>query len=147
MPGRRDLCGARLGTSFEAKRWLTIDPCGFCGLSLSISAHVFAFVVITSHLIAGSLAATAIFLLLYTPSVLLALASLYSAFTTDPGAVPLGARPLVTVKRASSGEIIQTKSSGRALRRCHKCNDNYKPNRAHHDSVTGRCIVKFDHFW
>lgn len=35
----------------------------------------------------------------------------------------------------------------RGIRRCRKCNDNYKPPRAHHDSVTGRCIVKFDHFW
>lgn len=34
----------------------------------------------------------------------------------------------------------------RSIRRCHKCQDNYKPPRAHHDSVTGRCIVKFDHF-
>jgi palmitoyltransferase len=147
MGGRKDWCGARLGTSFEARRWLALDPCGFCGITLSVSAHAFAFGVIVCNLIAGSLAAIAIFLLLYTPSVLLALVSLFMAFTTDPGAVPLGARPLVTVKRAASGEIVTTKSSGRALRRCHKCNDNYKPNRAHHDSVTGRCIVKFDHFW
>lgn len=119
--------------------------------------------------------ATAVFLLLYTPSVILALWSLFMAYTSDPGAVPLGARPLVTVKRAEfmtenstgasgssgSGDGINndgvssinappppppTRRPQRALRRCHKCNDNYKPNRAHHDSVTGRCIVKFDHF-
>jgi hypothetical protein len=35
---------------------------------------------------------------------------------------------------------------GRGIRRCRKCQNNYKPPRAHHDSVTGRCIVKFDHF-
>lgn len=34
----------------------------------------------------------------------------------------------------------------RGVRRCRKCNDNFKPPRAHHDSVTGRCIVKLDHF-
>ncbi|KAL3919742.1 MAG: hypothetical protein SGILL_003602 [Bacillariaceae sp.] len=147
MPGRKDLCGARVGTSFEARRWLALDPCGFCGLCLSITAHAFAFVTIVWHLLEGSLAATAIFLLLYTPSTILALASLFMAFTTDPGSVPLGARPLVTVKRAPSGEMVpSTSNRTRALRRCHKCNDNYKPNRAHHDSVTGRCIVKFDHF-
>lgn len=56
---------------------------------------------------------------------------------TDPGAVPMGARPLITVRRAPSGELRDT-TSNRAIRRCHKCNDNYKPNRAHHDSVTGR---------
>ena len=148
MGGRRDLCGGRLGTSFEAHRWLALDPCGFLGISLSFSAHAFAFGVVVSHLIAGSLVAIAVFLLLYTPSVLLAVSSLFMAWTTDPGAVPLGARPLITVKRASSGEIIPSEGrSNRALRRCHKCNDNFKPSRAHHDSVTGRCIVKFDHFW
>ena len=63
----------------------------------------------------------------------------------------MGARPLVTVRRATSaagdggiGGITNNRS--RALRRCPKCNDNFKPGRAHHDSVTGRCIVKFDHF-
>lgn len=147
MGGRKDLCGARFGTSFEARRWLSLDACGFLGISLSFSAHAFAFVVIASHLIAGSLLATAVFVLLYTPSVILAVASLYMAWTTNPGAVPLGARPLVTVKRAASGEIMPSDGRRiRALRRCPKCNDNFKPARAHHDSVTGRCIVKFDHF-
>ncbi|KAG7339079.1 DHHC palmitoyltransferase [Nitzschia inconspicua] len=147
MGGRKDLCGARLGTSFEARRWLSLDPCGFLGISMSFSAHAFAFTVIAWHLIAGSLVATAVFVLLYVPSVVLAITSLFMAWTTDPGAVPLGARPLVTVKRAASGELMATQGQrNRALRRCHKCNDNFKPNRAHHDSVTGRCIVKFDHF-
>lgn len=59
----------------------------------------------------------------------------------------MGARPLVTVKRASSDSSGGVKNNRtRALRRCHKCNDNFKPGRAHHDSVTGRCVVKFDHF-
>ena len=34
----------------------------------------------------------------------------------------------------------------RGIRRCRKCANNYKPPRSHHDSVTGRCISKFDHF-
>lgn len=34
----------------------------------------------------------------------------------------------------------------KGVRRCRKCRNNYKPPRAHHDSVTGRCISKFDHF-
>jgi palmitoyltransferase len=148
MGGRKDIFGTRLGTSFEARRWLSLDTCGFIGISMSFSVHLFAFGVVVSHLLKGSLPATAVFLLLYTPSVTLALASLFMAWTTDPGAVPMGARPLVTVRRASSGEIVQNDvRRNRALRRCHKCNDNFKPARAHHDSVTGRCIVKFDHFW
>eukprot|EP00559_Dactyliosolen_fragilissimus_P004280 CAMPEP_0184866574 /NCGR_PEP_ID=MMETSP0580-20130426/22798_1 /TAXON_ID=1118495 /ORGANISM="Dactyliosolen fragilissimus" /LENGTH=312 /DNA_ID=CAMNT_0027366313 /DNA_START=203 /DNA_END=1141 /DNA_ORIENTATION=+ len=83
------------------------------------------------------------------------------AWLNDPGAVPLGARPLTT---NTSPEEEEKKSSlhgdeedqqnltrimmphSRGLRRCPKCSDNFKPPRAHHDSVTGRCIVKFDHF-
>jgi len=44
------------------------------------------------------------------------------------------------------GTSSRMKRRDRGLLRCHKCDDNYKPNRAHHDSVTGRCIVKMDHF-
>jgi len=154
MGGRKDVCGARRGTSFEAKSWLSLNVCGCIGVTLSFSVHIFAFSVIICHLIAGSLISTAVFMILYTPVFMLALASLFMAWTTDPGCVPMGARPLVTVKRASSvTRDGGTDSSGgvnnnrnRALRRCHKCNDNFKPSRAHHDSVTGRCIVKFDHF-
>jgi len=102
--------------------------------------------------------ATTIFVLLYTPISILAMSSLYMAWTSDPGAVPMGARPLVTVRRASSssGELeasstsasssTQTSRHRRGMRRCHKCADNFKAPRAHHDSITGRCIVKFDHF-
>jgi len=155
MGGRNDICGSRRGTSFEAKSWLSLNTCGLIGGTLSFSVHIFAFIVIICHLIAGSLIATAIFLLLYMPLFLLAVSSLFMAWTSDPGCVPMGARPLVTIKRASSATRDDGTSSGgngtknvrnRALRRCHKCNDNFKPGRAHHDSITGRCVVKFDHF-
>jgi hypothetical protein len=82
-----------------------------------------------------------LYVLFYLPCSTLALISMFQANITDPGAVPLGARPFVRVRR--SGEVLPTE---RAIRRCHKCQNNYKPDRAHHDSMTGRCIVKFDHF-
>lgn len=151
MGGRKDIFGGRVGTSFEAKRWLSLDICGCIGVTLSVSFHIFAIIVVASHLIEDSLIANAIFIILYLPVFSLALASLFMAWTTDPGCVPMGARPLVTVRQASSaagdariGGISNNRT--RALRRCPKCNDNFKPGRAHHDSVTGRCIVKFDHF-
>lgn len=144
MGGRKDcrLCfSSRLfGTSFEATNWRSLDVCGSLGISCSLAVHLFAYATIACHLIEASLVSTALFLLVYTPIAFLALASLYMAWATDPGAVPMGARPLVTVKRASSGEIQPSSKRQRAMRRCHKCNDNFKPNRAHHDSVTGRCI-------
>jgi DHHC palmitoyltransferase len=109
--------------------------------------HAFAAFVAAKHLIEGSFVAQAIFILLYLPLSFLALWSLFMAWTTNPGAVPMGARPLVTLSRAASGEMSpSTQARKRGLSRCQKCNENYKPNRAHHDSVTGRCIVKFDHY-
>jgi hypothetical protein len=149
MGGRKDCFGSRMGTSFDAQRWLSLDICGTVGITLSFSVHAFAFCVLALYMIEDSIFSTAIFVLVYTPIAILALSSLFMAWTTDPGAVPMGARPLVTVRRAQSGEISPAPQNGRqrGMRRCHKCNDNYKPPRAHHDSVTGRCIVKFDHFW
>jgi hypothetical protein len=118
-----------------------LDVCGTLGITCTLSVHLFALTTIACHLIEASLFSTTVFLLLYTPLAVLALASLYMAWATDPGAVPMGARPLVTIKRAASAENQQANASRqRALRRCHKCNDNFKPSRAHHDSVTGRCI-------
>ena len=35
----------------------------------------------------------------------------------------------------------------KGIKVCKACKFNYKPVRSHHDSVTGRCICKFDHFW
>ena len=153
MGGRSDICRSFCGTSFHAKRWMSLDTCGFFGISLSFGVHVFALTVIATQLISNSLVAAVIYFALYIPVAILAMASLYMAWTTNPGAVPLGARPLVTVRRASSMNsnnsdsniISEATTTRRAIRRCHKCQDNYKPPRAHHDSVTGRCIVKFDH--
>jgi len=143
---------------------------------------------------------------------ILALCNLFMAQHTDPGVVPLGARPLPVCSPVSSPPVSPngsshdknggsgigigsgtlgtenidngaigiseigrddtaddddgrsllastsavgtggslgkgfTKKRRRGIRRCRKCQDNYKPPRAHHDSVTGRCIVKMDHF-
>lgn len=164
MGGRKGLhiLNSKYGTSFDSKQWLSLDPCGLAGISCSFSTHIFALIVVYEYLLSGSLSAQIIFCFFYLPASLLALTSLFKAWTTDPGAVPMGVRPLVTVKRASGNNINnndnndnsssansnkkKTKKRERGLRRCHKCNDNFKPNRAHHDSVTGRCIVKMDHF-
>ena len=157
MGGRQDILGY-LGTSWTARTWLSLDTCGFFGVSLSWGVHLYALAVIATNLLSGSLVLTAIYLIVYVPISCLAMVSLFKAWTTDPGAVPLGARPLVTVRQSSAASLngstkTSTSSSTsstairqRAVRRCHKCNDNFKPARAHHDSVTGRCIVKFDHF-
>jgi len=104
----------------------------------------------------------------------MALVNLIRVQHTDPGAVPLGARPLPVESdseedddddqnlldadgmriNSNGGRSISPRSGKprtrrtrrRGIRRCRKCHNNYKPPRSHHDSVTGRCIVKFDHF-
>jgi palmitoyltransferase ZDHHC3/7/25 len=141
MTGRSDICCGRFGTSFEAKRWLSLDPCGLVCITFSFSVHGFALAVIALFLIQHSVVSRSIFYAVYCPAAFMALWSLHTAWTTNPGAVPFGARPLTTVKKAGGGQ------KQRSIRRCAKCNDNYKPPRAHHDSVTGRCIVKMDHYW
>lgn len=146
MPGRKDICRKLLGTSFEAAYWLSLDPCGWMGVSLSWGVHIYALLVLVWKCTMHSRAAQFVFVCIYLPMAVLAMLSLFRASTTNPGAVPLGARPFTTVRRATSGEFLSSPPTGRSIRRCHKCCDNFKPSRAHHDSVTGRCIVKFDHF-
>jgi len=94
-----------------------------------------------------------LFGILYVPSSILALSNLFMAWSSDPGAVPLGARPLSNEDEDEDNDLAPLKSAAqlrkerkRGIRRCPRCNGNYKPTRAHHDSVTGRCIVKMDHF-
>jgi len=158
MPGPSTIfiLGKSYGTSFHAEKWLSLDVCGLMGATCSWGVHIYALIVVAAKLLSNSWIAIVIYVAFYVPAALLAMASLFKAWTTDPGAVPLGARPLTIVRRASSSSVgsngnsesdaSPSLTSRRAMRRCHKCNNNYKPPRAHHDSVTGRCIVKFDHF-
>lgn len=149
MGGRRKFL--EIGTDFSCKKWLSLNPAGLFGVGISWIVHLYALATIPYHLIQNQLISTIIFFAFYLPCSILAMASLYKAWTTDPGAVPLGARPLTVIRRAQPQSEANNNQNGtaavqRATRRCHKCNDNFKPPRAHHDSVTGRCVVKFDHF-
>ena len=63
--------------------------------------------------------------------------------TDEPGQLEEG---MATSNSTSNSTSSRPQTSRRGIRRCRKCDDNYKPPRAHHDSVTGRCIVKMDHF-
>ena len=212
---RKAVCG--YGTTFDAKRWLTLEVSGFYGISFSLFIHIYAFIILwydvvlhdTETGLISTLLSNILFYIGYIPIAILAVISLMQATLTDPGAVPMGARPFVKVRRilshrtSSTTELlpsaegaddgknsrngITTSTAGNnatasssssststtstilatappmvtstattttttsaedasSIRRCYKCNDNYKPARAHHDSVTGRCIVKFDHY-
>ena len=131
---------------------------GIAGLLFSYSIHIYALLVLFHQVVLPlSSSATRIavwsnllFYIIYLPLALLAIISLFVASTTNPGAVPMGAKPFTTVRRLASSDSdtpsVVTSSSATTIRRCYKCQDNYKPARAHHDSVTDRCIVKFDHY-
>lgn len=145
--GRKYCLGATYGTSFHAKYWLSLNPAGLCCASLSLFIHIFSFFTTWQKLIQFSIIAQIIFGVMYVPAFTLALASLFMAWSTNPGAVPLGARPLPDNTGDEENDLAPLKEvKQRGTRRCRRCNNNYKPPRSHHDSVTGRCIVKMDHF-
>ena len=150
---RSDVCSYAFGTTFRARRWLALDISGLLCVCFSFGIHIFALYVIGTRLVSDSLAALILFSSLYCPAAAMALISLFVAWTTDPGAVPMGARPVeispVIVEEGEAADPSSPNSARtttRGIRRCRKCGNNYKPPRAHHDSVTGRCIVKFDHY-
>jgi len=138
----------------KQKPRLSLDPCGLLCLSLSYALHLFALLASGLVLISHHALAQCLYGILYAPLSILALWSLTMAATTDPGSVPMGARPLPSNLASGEDEGVVTERDGargglrrrRGVRRCGKCDDNYKPGRAHHDSVTGRCVVKMDHF-
>lgn len=143
------------GTKFNDRKWFAFDICGLGCVTLSYSSHAYALYIVHRYLTSESSAALIIFYTLYLPFSMMAIASLIRAQHTDPGAVPLGARPVLEEHEEEGGSdisslinkdnmnISKTKKLQRGIRRCPKCNNNFKPIRAHHDSVTGRCIVKF----
>jgi hypothetical protein len=99
---RRELCRGSIGTSFHARRWLSLDPCGCSGVLLSWSVHLYALFIIPLKITSHSMIAIVLYVAVYIPAALLAMTSLFQAWTTNPGAVPMGARPLTIVRRASS---------------------------------------------
>ena len=94
MGGRRDCYNGRWGTTFRALHWRSMDSCGLACVSLSAGIHLFAFCTIANRFLSHSIVGIVLFLVAYIPSTVMALWSLYMAWSTDPGAVPMGARPL-----------------------------------------------------
>jgi hypothetical protein len=61
--------------------------------------------------------------------------------TTDPGAVPKDAIPLDDDMQENDLEANANKKENPYVKYCKRCHA-FKPIRAHHCSICGRCIVK-----
>ena len=150
------------GTSHNAQCWLCTDSCGLvCALVTSIlilfsqwtmTKQLWYFGDMTVHsrldMFLGKLRLGRFLkvanLLFYNAVGCLALTSHLRAMFADPGAVPKNAEPLPgDVSRLRDALQYSRKLAKRGW--CHRCGA-YKPPRAHHCSVTGRCIVKLDHY-
>ncbi|GMI20697.1 hypothetical protein TrCOL_g7703 [Triparma columacea] len=83
----------------------------------------------------------------------LAVSSHLRCMLTNPGTVPSNALPLPPSLRSKCSHLTNHLPPSARLeatrtlhaRQCGKCS-RFKPPRAHHSSVSGRCITKLDHF-
>eukprot|EP00887_Chlorella_sp_A99_P001586 scaffold8.g1586.t1 len=83
-------------------------------------------------------AAAACGVVMYTADVGMLLWCYLACFWMQPGHVPPGWHPFIDEEQGS--RIYMERS-----RFCNKC-QAWKPPRAHHDSMTGRCVLKLDHY-
>ncbi|KAG2487862.1 hypothetical protein HYH03_013578 [Edaphochlamys debaryana] len=91
-------------------------------------------------------------LLLFTGIAGMTLWSYLAAVTVDPGRVPAGWHPFTDelqaraeLERMSYSNYYPDRRDPRRPRYCKRC-QAWKPERAHHCSVTGRCVLKMDHW-
>ncbi|CAB9514350.1 Palmitoyltransferase ZDHHC7 [Seminavis robusta] len=153
----------KFGTSPFDESWLNVDCCGLVCALVTYSLHFYAvyticFVMIppwmsvTDENKIRTITATGRFhQFAFTAVALMACLSHFYAMTTNPGAVPPDAKPVLSPEESNnatngSGEeekkLISTQKKG--MRLCRRCNA-FKPRRAHHCSVCRRCIIKMDH--
>ena len=85
-------------------------------------------------------------IVLFNSLVFMSLLSHWKCMTTDPGAVPRDAQPLPTDMHEHDTENPPEVGKPKYRKWCRRCKA-FKPSRAHHCSMCGRCIVKMDHHW
>lgn len=126
---------------------MNLEPCGlFCGLVtwwlLAYGMYATTMCVIKPWL--GFGLHGSFHVLLFNSLSILAIYSHFAAMTTDPGAVPRDSMPLPDDEQENDYEAAPRPNGDRYRKFCKRCKA-FKPLRAHHCSVCGRCIVKMDH--
>mmetsp|Transcript_22907 Transcript_22907/g.71141 ORF Transcript_22907/g.71141 Transcript_22907/m.71141 type:complete len:454 (-) Transcript_22907:1719-3080(-) len=149
LPQRLRAALPSCGTSYSASVWLNLEPCGMVCAFITWSLVFYARRVVTAHVIYPWLRWSPLGMLnlmLFHAVSFGALASHLRTMLTDPGAVPEDAMPLSQAPGAPPDEDPDgPRSNSRLIKRCKRCSGNFKPKRAHHCSICGRCIVKMDH--
>ena len=156
---RRNKCG----TSPFDENWLNLDCCGLFCAFITYCLHMYGVYAVCMVLLPPWMSTTddvtgirsLTFMghfhrLGFTLVAVMASYAHFKAMTTDPGAVPPDAMPL-SEQQKNNNQIIEngenngdvTKPSRKGKKLCRRCNA-YKPKRAHHCSVCGRCIIKMD---
>eukprot|EP00043_Microstomoeca_roanoka_P021265 m.255015 g.255015 ORF g.255015 m.255015 type:complete len:271 (-) comp19020_c0_seq1:102-914(-) len=124
----------------NSRIWLNIDCCGLFTAVLTYNLILLGLIGALQIVNFSSIASSFLFLLLMT-SLALAATSHMRCMLTDPGAVPTLSRE-IELEDIPRGELRLR--NGEYVSVCHKCH-TYKPDRAHHCSICGRCIRRMDH--
>lgn len=155
------------GTSFKSKRWMNCEPCGvICGFMtwvlLLFGMYATTYCVIlpwmgTSYLGICNMIA-------FNGISILGMYCHLAAMTTDPGSVPRDALPMLddvqeldykqsiveggaqhySNRQRSASQAHVVPSIKKFKKFCKRCKA-FKPQRAHHCSICGRCVIKMDH--
>lgn len=133
-----------IGTHEGARVWCNVEPCGLICGSLTYLLIGYAMYTTTFAVLLPWMGLSFFGVLHITVFNALALLAGYTHFrtmTTNPGAVPSDAQPLI-----SDDDEFDREQGSRAGHKkfCRRCN-GFKPVRAHHCSICRRCIVKMDH--
>ena len=158
------------GTGFKNKNWMNIEPCGvICGFMtwglLIFGMYASTFCVILPWL--GTSFWGLFHLLCFNGMSILGMYNHLAVMLTDPGAVPKECVPLeddvqeIDFRQANleggvnsyQAQMNRSRTASRAhipvtikkyRKFCKRCKA-FKPIRAHHCSICGRCIIKMDH--
>jgi len=122
------------GTSPYHKQWLNVDACGVLCATMVWTIMIYSQFVVSFYVISPWLGIFTSFwglfhFLVFNAIAILCLLCHARTMLSNPGAVPPNAKPLTPEGWASQ---------------CHKCH-SFKPPRAHHCSICGRCVIKMDH--